>query len=770
MSTQRSPSAPSSRTVAVDRAFCTLAEQLAAAQTPVATATLPAMAEAPVHTGTRLSRRLARELFDSQLATRQLDLVARELRARGEGFYTISSAGHEGNAAVASALRPTDPALLHYRSGAFYLQRAKQVPGETPLFNLVLSLCASREEPISGGRHKVFGSKALAIIPQTSTIGSHLPKAVGLAVGIERAHRLRASCPYSIDSIVCCSFGDASLNHATAQAGFQTAGWVSYQNLPCPVLFVCEDNGTGISVPTPQGWVQASMQARAGVKYFHANGLDLCEAYDVATEAADYVRTTRKPAFLHLQTVRMLGHAGSDIETTYHTLEQIEATEADDPLLHGMRMLVGNGVSRADDLRAEYERLGVRLRALAEEVVSRPRHSELAEMIGPLAPLDVAAVAAEAACEADPQRLARLMEGVPTLDRPRHMAVLLNTALRELLAKYPEMLVFGEDVGVKGGVYHVTADLQRRAGRARVFDTLLDETSILGMAQGAGLAGLLPSPEIQYLAYVHNALDQLRGEACSMQFFTQAQDANPMVVRMASLAYQKGFGGHFHNDTSTAALRDIPGLIVACPSRGDDAVRMLRTLFAAAKVNGRVSVFLEPIALYMRKDLYEPNDGGWSFPYPQEGEAVPIGCARVYNVDPSTADDVSVITYGNGVVMALRAAWRLHNEYGQGVRVVDLRWLQPLDVEAICAHARATGKVLVVDEGRHSGGVAEPVMALLAEREPGVHCERICGADTYLPLGDAAELCLPSEDQVVRVLLACCGVTKREPALDGLLA
>ena len=121
--------------------------------------------------------------------------------------------------------------------------------------------------------------------------------------------------------------------------------------------------------------------------------------------------------------------------------------------------------------------------------------------------------------------------------------------------------MFGEDVALKGGVYGVTRGLQKKFGAARVFDSLLDEQSILGIALGAGVSGLLPIPEIQYLAYLHNAEDQLRGEAASLSFFSNGQYRNPMVVRIAGLAYQKGFGGHFHNDNAVGVLRDIPGLV-----------------------------------------------------------------------------------------------------------------------------------------------------------------------------------------------------------------
>src|SRR5436190_16913269 len=135
---------------------------------------------APVRPDSRLTGGLALELFDAQLGNRHLDLAARYLRAAGDGFYTIGSSGHEANAAVAAAVRPTDPALLHYRSGAFYLARAAQVPGTDPLRDVLLGLVSAADEPIAGGRHKVFGHAALAVIPQTSTVASHLPRAVGV--------------------------------------------------------------------------------------------------------------------------------------------------------------------------------------------------------------------------------------------------------------------------------------------------------------------------------------------------------------------------------------------------------------------------------------------------------------------------------------------------------------------------------------------------------------------------------------------------------------
>ncbi|HUJ25396.1 MAG TPA: thiamine pyrophosphate-dependent enzyme, partial [Myxococcales bacterium] len=335
------------------------------------------------------------ELFEAQAGSRHLDIAARILRAKGQGFYTIGSSGHEGNAAVAAALRPDDPAFLHYRSGAFFLERGRQASGQLPLLDVLLGLVASSDDPISGGRHKVFGSLALQIPPQTSTIASHLPKAVGTAFMLDRAARLSLPLPVPRTAIVACSFGDGSVNHSTAAGALNTACWAAFQGLPVPILFVCEDNGLGISVRTPPGWVAASHQNRPGLRYFAADGLDVRATFEAAAEAARYVRSARRPAFLHLGVVRLLGHAGADEEQSYRTLAEIEADEAKDPLLRTARLLVESGALAADDVLARYEEMRGKVAALAGEAVKRPRLSSREQVIAPLSPQRPDAVAAE---------------------------------------------------------------------------------------------------------------------------------------------------------------------------------------------------------------------------------------------------------------------------------------------------------------------------------------------------------------------------------------
>jgi 2-oxoisovalerate dehydrogenase E1 component len=219
-----------------------------------------------------------------------------------------------------------------------------------------------------------------------------------------------------------------------------------------------------------------------------------------------------------------------------------------------------------------------------------------------------------------------------------------------------------------------------------------------------------------------------------------------MVVRIAGYAYS-AFGGHFHNDNSVASLRDIPGLIVASPARPDDAAAMLRTCLAAAAADGSVCAFLEPIALYHARDLLAAGDGGWKAPYdPPERWApghVPVGRARTHG----EGADLTIVTFGNGLRLSLRAADRLAAD-GIGARVLDLRWLAPLPAEDILREATATGRVVIADETRRTGGVSEAVLAALADGGFRGRATRVTSEDSFIPLGDAASAVLLSQQAI----------------------
>ncbi len=683
------------------------------------------------------------DLYRAGCLTRALDIVGREMNRAGQGFYTIGSSGHEGMAAVAAALRPSDMAFLHYRDAAFQIARAMQA-GQDPgaiAWDMLLSFASSAEDPISGGRHKVLGSRPLMIPPQTSTIASHLPKAVGAAwsIGAARRHRPEhAILPE--DALVMASFGDASVNHASAQAALNTAGWTAWQGVPLPILFVCEDNGIGISTKSPKGWVRAMLAARPGVEYFAADGLDPFATFAAATQAAAVVRSRRKPAILHLRTVRLYGHAGADVPTTYLTRAEVEADEADDPLLHAVRALRDAGAMDPARALAIYDETLARTRDTAARAVTRPRLADAAGVMASIIPPPRTNRPTNG-----PDRAALFGPDLAAMDDPQPMARQIGWALADLMAAHPEIVLMGEDIGRKGGVYGVTQKLHARFG-PRVIDTLLDETSILGLAIGAAHNGFVPVPEIQFLAYLHNAEDQLRGEAATLPFFSSGQFTNPMVIRIAGLGYQKGFGGHFHNDNALAVIRDIPGVILAVPSTGQDAAMMLRECLRLAREENRVVVFLEPIALYPMRDLHAAGDAGWLTRYPAPDRRIALGQVGV----TGQGTDLAIVTFGNGHYLSRQALPRIAAA-GVRTRIIDIRWLSPLPEQAILAATQDCARILIVDETRRSGGVAEGLSAMFADH--GRLARRLTAQDSFIATGPAYAATMPSADDIVAAAL-----------------
>jgi 2-oxoisovalerate dehydrogenase E1 component len=714
-------------------------------------ATIAGLPTAPPHSvGTVLAPGLTVEravaTFEDMVLSRLLDVAARRLKAAGLGHYTISSAGHERMALVGALTRVTDPALLHYRDGALVMARHRRA-GSDPVLDTMRSFVADAREGASGGRHKVWGSAPLWIVPQTSTIASHIPKATGLALAISRAARLGWDQPVPPDSVVVASMGDASINHASALSGVNAAAYARRRGVGVPLLMVVEDNGLGISTPTPGGWVEAWAQGWPHVGYVRV-AEDLITAWQQIDAAVARVRVERAPLILHLPTVRLWGHAGSDVEAGYRTPQEIREDEARDPVADMARQLVALGAADAPSLIARLAAVATRVdEAEAQLRPVMPLTSRTA-VLASLVEHDEQQVRDEAR-DADPGDRAALYGGtVPedvTQPARRTLAAWTNATLYEVMASRPQTVVLGQDVGRKGGVYGVTAGLQDRFGAHRVVDTLLDETSILGSAQGAGLLGQLPIVEIQYLAYLHNAIDQLRGEAASTRFFSDGQYRTPMVLRTASFADAHGFGGHFHNDHAVAALREIPGIAIAVPSRGDQAVGLLRAAVAMAARHGRIVVVLEPTALYHRRDLLDEGDDRWTSEWPGAELVLPPG--TVGHMGPADAD-VLIVTAGNGVPLSLRAARDLA---GRGVRtqVLDVRWLSPLPVLAVLKTSQRIGKVLIVDECRASAGWADAMVAGLVEAGCTARIATVRAADSYVPIGAAAPLVLIDQDEIV---------------------
>ncbi|CUS47749.1 MAG: branched chain alpha keto dehydrogenase E1 component BkdA [Idiomarinaceae bacterium HL-53] len=705
---------------------------------------LPEPTYAPQLAGLGLSEQQLMDMVESQIISRLLDLHSRELQAEGESFYTIGSAGHEGNAAVAAALRYNDMAFLHYRSGAFFVERQRKQFGATPIHDMLLSFTASAEDPISRGRHKVLGSHNLFVPPQTSTIGSHLPKAMGMAYSIDLSRRMNHVGKVPNDSVVVCSFGDASANHSTTQGAINAACWAAFQSVPVPVIMLCEDNGIGISTATPKRWIEMNFKSRAGLHYISCDGRNVLDVYRATQEAERIARKLRKPVFLHMQCVRLYGHAGSDAEMTYLTKEQIAYNEAQDPLRTSFALLNHYGLATQAQLHSLFEKTYKRIVAVGQYVKQRPKLLNSEEVMADIAPSHTSVATPPIA--KGPAREQLFGHEKHNLGKPQTLNKLINWALHDLMYQYPQIIMMGEDIGKKGGVYGVTNRLIQRYGPNRVINTLLDEQSILGLAIGSAHNGFLPIPEIQFLAYVHNAEDQIRGEAATLQFFSSGQYSNPMVIRIAGLAYQKGFGGHFHNDNSIAVFRDLPGVVLACPSNGESAAKLIRECVRLAHEQKRVVIFLEPIALYNTKDLHSAGDNEWVFDYPEPEQK--IGFGEVTTRGKGT--DLAIVSYANGFYLSCQAQKKL-SELGVEIEVIDLNWLHPLPLDSLAKALAKHQRILILDECRKSGSPSEALMTFMRENNElnSKIVARITAEDSFIPLAKAAYHVLPSVSQIV---------------------
>jgi len=566
---------------------------------------------------------------------------------------------------------------------------------------------------------------------------------------------LRTRLTWPDNAVVVASFGDASANHSTATGAINAARWAARQGIAVPLLLVCEDNGIGVSTRTPAGWIESLYCGATGLEYLADDGEDPPESLRLARQAVETARERKVPVLLHLRCTRIGGHSSTDDETGYRTTSEITSGLLRDPLAATMRSLLNRGVADAAQIRRRWLARRDEVAEAIAEAACRPRLTSLPNLTVPTAapgPLDSPVL--EPAGTDERRRV--FDNKLPEQEGALTLAETLRAALLDAGARYPELVVLGQDVARKGGSHGVTDGLRRRLGSSRVVDTLLDEQTVLGLSLGAGLSGLLPVPQIQYLAYLHNAIDQLRGEAATLRFFSQGAYRNPMVVRVPGLGYQQGAGGHFHNENAVAALREIPGLVIACPAHPSDAPGIIRSCLAAARNDGTVSVVLEPAALYHERDMLIAGDDAWTAHYaPPEIWSmtdVAIGRAATWG----TGIDLAIATFGNGLRIGLRAAERLAAQ-GIKTRVVDLRWLAPLPVDDVLREAQACGALLVIDETRRTAGVSEGLITELLEAGYTGKVSRVTSADSFVPVGAAADLVLVGDDEVDDAAFALLG-------------
>lgn len=599
-------------------------------------------------------------------------------------FYQFSARGHDmAQILLGCQLSdPVDAICGYYRSRPLLLSLGVDVADALgSAMGLAGGYSDGRDIGVVFNYPNCRGASAL---PMCGGVGAQYTPAAGWAQAIEY-HRTVLRDPAYERGIAVALGGDGSV----ASNGFWAALTIATTQA-LPMLFYIEDNGFGISVPsrfqTPGGDIAANLKSWPGLAIFAGDGTDPAEAALLIDRAVTHVRDKRAPALLRLKVPRLQGHSFHDNQT-YKAPETVALEWARDPLPKLRSYLV-------PALLKEEEWTATQDRAKAEAEAARER--------------------AEARGAADPGTILRNVffeEGAlqigggqwtkgymppPTTDVPRpegpriNMVTAIRRTLDHELGINPRVVLFGEDIGPKGGVHAVTLGLQEKFGVGRVFDTSLSEEGIVGRAVGMALAGLMPVPEIQFRKYAEPATEQIN-DCGTMRWRTNNRFAAPMVLRVPG-----GFlkcGDPWHSQTNEVAFVHNPGWKVAVPSNADDAVGLLRT---ALRGNDPVLFFEHRAMLNM----------AWARrPYPGDDYALPFGRART----TVSGDAITIVTWGAMVPRCEEAA------RDQSADVIDLRTLMPWDREAVLASVRRTRRCLIVHEDLKTAGFGAEIAAVVAD-------------------------------------------------------
>ncbi|HUG45522.1 MAG TPA: transketolase C-terminal domain-containing protein [Sphingomicrobium sp.] len=611
------------------------------------------------------------------LTSRELDRVEeQELVPAKKILYQFSARGHDmAQVLLGMQLKEGDAACGYYRSRPMLL--ALGVELEDALgsgMGLAGGYSDGRDIGVVFNYPNPGGAHAL---PMCGGVGAQYTPAAGWAQAIAYKRELLAEGPD--DAIALVLGGDAS----TATGGFWSALTIATTQ-QLPLLIYIEDNGYGISVPsyyqTPGQDIAANLASFRGLTLFNGDGTEPGQAAKLIADSLAHVRERRAPALLRLTVPRLEGHSAQDTQT-YKTEEEIAAEWERDPL---PKLRAHSGLS--DKRWKELER-------------------EVAAQVG-------AAIAqAQTRGVSDPEKVTRHvffeseMQQVggqaglgldSSTDEPKpagqriNMVTAIRRTLDQELEDNPRLLVFGEDIGPKGGVHAVTLGLQEKYGRARVFDTSLNEEGIIGRAVGMALAGLMPVPEIQFRKYSEPATEQIH-DCGTMRWRTNNRFAAPMVLRIPGGFFK--CGDPWHSQTNEVEFVHNPGWKVAVPSNAEDAAGLLR-----ASLRGN-----DPVIFFEHRAMY---DDSWARrPWPGDDYLLAFGRAK----KTREGDQITIVTWGAMVPRCEAAAKDISAD------IIDLRTLMPWDREAVLASVSKTRRCLIVHEDLRTGGFGAEIAAVVAD-------------------------------------------------------
>ena len=633
--------------------------------------------------------------------SRRVDDKEIQLKRLNRIFFQISGAGHEAvQTAAAWVMRPgVDWLFAYYRDRALCLGL-----GMTPL-DMLLDGVGALEGPSSAGRQMPshWGSKKLNIFTTSSPTGSQCLPGVGAAEAgrflslPSAAAILDKTSGFAHDEVVVVTIGEG----ATSEGEFWEA-LNSACTLKLPVVFIVEDNGYAISVPvevnTPGGSISKLVRSYPSLFVSEIDGCDFLASYDAMRYAFAYCRERKGPSLVHAHVIRPYSHSLSDDEKLYKTETERKKEAERDPVETFGRFLVSEGLLTAEGLQKLEDEVDAEVSHAADFALTRPQPAAVD-------------VYQHVYSDVDPTSAAFDTEASPVLGSdPTTMVDLINAAMKDEMARDGRIAVWGEDVADasrpsilaeckgKGGVFKVTAGLQKAYGPARVFNSPLAEANIVGRALGWAARGLKPVVEIQFFDYIWPAMQQLRDELATARWRSGGAFSVPVVIRVAIGGYLTG-GGPYHSQSGEVTFTHIPGLRVVMPSNALDANGLLRTAIRCD----------DPVLFLEHKHLYRQTHNKGS--NPGKDFMIPFGKAKTVHA----GTDATLVTYGATVFRSVVAARRIAEEHGKTVEVIDLRSLAPYDWNAVAASVKRTNRLMVVHEDWLTHGFGAEIAARAAD-------------------------------------------------------
>ena len=606
------------------------------------------------------------EIYQQMALSRYLDDKQLILLKQGKGFFHIGGAGHEAaGMAAALAFKPGfDYAYPYYREQAFCLGW-----GMTSREHL-LAFLAKEDDPSSGGRQmpQHYGHKELKIVSQSSSTGTQFLQAVGAGFALQRNGE---------NGVVYTSSGEGT----SSQGDFHEAlNWASRDK--SPVIFHIENNGYAISVPiedqTAGGSVYKISAGYDNLARFNVDGTDFFETHLAFKKAVERARRGKGPSLIQSDVVRLLPHSSSDDQRKYRPKEELEADRKRDPLLVFAKTCILKKIASQNDFDIIMEKVKTEVDSDAEwaEVQADPNPEE-----------SMSNIFAENSKFSQTEPQPNASENIVLVDA-------INHALDEELTHNDKMMVYGQDVaGGKGGVFTATRGLTDKHGVNRVFNSPLAESSIIGTAIGLATLGYKPVVEIQFGDYIWYSMMQIRNEVATMRYRSNGKWSCPLVMRVPVGGYIHG--SLCHSQSIDGYFTHLPGIYIAYPSNASDAKGLLKM---ACRMD-------DPVMFMEHKGLY--RQGFASSPEPDENYLLPFGKARIVQ----EGSEITIITWGALVQKSIEAA----RNSGLSVEIIDLRTLNPLDMETILISLQKTNRAIVAHEDNLTNGFGAEISARISD-------------------------------------------------------